>query len=116
MKKSFYLKKPVHILIAKIVNYESLLTILGNDACNGMMKHVSDQMKDALIRKNNTAELYYLENGMFAAVSESEDMQYYRDASNTFAKAIYGSFQYGKLELEMDSCLSVFRCPQDFDN
>lgn len=116
MKKSFYLKKPVHVLIAKIVNYESLLTILGNDACNGMMKHVSDQMKDALIRKNNTAELYYLENGMFAAVSESEDMQYYRDASNTFAKAIYGSFQYGKLELEMDSCLSVFRCPQDFDN
>ena len=115
MKKAFYLHKPVRVLVARIVNYSSLLTILGNDACNSLMKRISDEMKTAFRSKRNSADLYYLENGLFAAVSETEDLDYYRKAAQRFSASIYGSLQIGKLELEMDSCLSVFRCPQDFE-
>ena len=115
MKKAFYLRKPVQVLVARIVNYQSLLTILGNDACNDLMKRVSEKMKTAFRGKRDSADLYYLENGLFAAVSQAEDLEYYRNAAQCFAASIHGGFQMGKLELEMNSCLSVFRCPQDFE-
>ena len=61
------------------------------------------------------SDLYYLENGLFAAVSETEEPDYYRKAAQSFSASIHGGVQMGRLELEMDSCLSVFRCPQDFE-
>ena len=115
MKKAFCLRKPVRVLLAKIVNYQSLLTILGNDACNSLMKRTSDEMKAAFRSKRNSADLYYLENGLFAAVSQTENSEYFRTAAQCFSSSINGSLQMGKLELEMDSCLSVFRCPEDFE-
>lgn len=115
MKKAFYLRKPVRVFLAGIVNYQSLLTILGNDACNCLMKQISDKLKTFFHSRHNSADLYYLENGLFAAVSDVEDMDYFREAAQNFSDAIHGSFQMGKLELEMNFCLSVFRCPQDFE-
>lgn len=115
MKKAFYLRKPVRVFLAGIVNYQSLLTILGNDASNCLMKQISDELKTVFCSRYNSADLYYLENGLFAAVSDVEDMDYFREAAQNFSDAIHGSFQMGKLELEMNFCLSVFRCPQDFE-
>ena len=115
MKKAFYLRKPVRVLLARIVNYQSLLTILGNDACNSLMKRTSDEMKAAFRSKRHSADLYYLENGLFAAVSQTENSEYFRTAAQSFSSSINGSLQMGKLELEMDSCLSVFRCPEHFE-
>lgn len=114
MKKALYLQKPVRVFLAQIVNYPSLLTILGNDACSVLMKQISDKMQTAFHRQRHSADLYYLENGLFAAVSEVEDPEYYRKAAQCFSASIHGGFQMGKLELEINSCSSVFRCPQDF--
>ena len=115
MKKAFYLRKPMRVFLAGIVNYQSLLNILGNDSCNFLMKQVSDELKTVFSSRHNSADLYYLENGLFAAVSEVEDIEYFREAAQDFSDTIHGSFHMGKLELEMNSCLSVFRCPQDFE-
>lgn len=115
MKKALYLQKPVRVLVAKIVNYQSLLSILGLDTCNCLMRQVSDKMQTSYNSKRNMADLYYLENGLFAAVSEVEDPEYYRNTAQRFSDSIYGGFQMGKLELEMNICLCVFRCPQDFE-
>ena len=115
MKKALYLQKPVRVLVARIVNYQSLLAILGNDTFNHLMRQISDKMQTSFYRKHHMADLYYLENGLFAAVSEVEDPQYYRNAAKCFSDSIYGDFQMGKLELEIDPCLCVFRCPQDFE-
>lgn len=115
MKKAFDLRKPVRVLLARIVNYPSLLTILGNDACNSLMKQISEEMKADFHSKANSADLYYLENGLFSVVSQGEDLEHFRKAAQRFSNSIHGCLQMGKLELEMNSCLSVFRCPEDFN-
>ncbi len=115
MKKAVYLQKPVRVLVAKIVNYQSLLAILGNDTCNHLMRQISDKMQTSFYRKHHMADLYYLENGLFAAVSEVEDPKYYRNAARCFSDSIHGDFQMGRLELEINPCLCVFRCPEDFE-
>lgn len=114
MKKAFLLRKPIRVLVARIVNYQSLLTILGNDACDFLMKQIADEMQTVFHFRRNSADLYYLENGLFAAVSEAEDGEGFRRASMRFSATIQGNFQLGKLELEMNPCLCIFRCPQDF--
>ena len=115
MKKAHDLRKPVRVLLARIVNYQSLLTILGSDACNCLMKQISDEMKTAFHSKHDSADLYYLENGLFAAVSEVENLEYYRKAARCLSDSMHGELQMGKLELEMNACICVFRCPQDFE-
>ncbi|MDD5833071.1 MAG: EAL domain-containing protein [Clostridiales bacterium] len=116
MKKAFYLRKPFRIVVAQLVNYQSLLTILGSDACGGLMKQLSTDMKNAFKDPLFSADLYYLENGMFAAVSGSDDSEYCRRAARSFSDSVNGSLQMGKLILEMNSCLCVFRCPEDFED
>lgn len=115
MKKASYLRKPVRVFLAKIVNYQSLLTILGNDGCNSLMRNISDEMKTAFHSKRNSSDLYYLENGLFAAVSQADDLDYYRKAAKCFTDSLQEGFHMGKLELETNACLCVFRCPEDFD-
>ena len=88
---------------------------MGNDACNSLMKQISDHMKTAFHGRHDAADLYYLGNGLFAAVSEAEDADYFRKAAQCFSASMQGGFQMGKLELEINPCLCVFRCPQDFD-
>lgn len=116
LKKAFYIKKPVRIFIARIVNYPSLLTILGQDSCDVLMKQIANKMKNAFHNKHNPAEYYYLENGLFAVVSEANDLEYFRLSTQNFSKQIHENYLMGKMELETNACLCVFRCPEDFSD
>lgn len=115
MKKVFILQKPVQIFVAKIVNYHSLLTILGYETCNSLMKQISDNLQESVGTKPVTADLYYLENGLFAVTSENVDSSFFRELTQKFSNEIKGNIQMGKMELELNSCLCVFSCPQDFE-
>lgn len=114
IKKSFYIKKSVRIFIARIVNYPSLLTVLGQDTCNVLMKQIANKMKNAFNNRYNTAEFYYLENGLFAVVAEANNLEYFRLSAKNFSKQIHSNILIGKMEIETNSCLCVFRCPEDF--
>lgn len=114
MKKALYLRKPVRVFVAKIVNYHSLLSVLGNDTCVYLMKQISSKLQTSFGGNRRLVHLYYMENGLFTSVSEEDDSDFYYLAAQNFSNSIQGNFQIGKLELEIDACMCVFRCPDDF--
>ena len=114
MKKSFFIKKQIRVFLARIINYSSLLTILGNDTCNDFMKQIAIKLKASFHNKHNEAEFYYLENGLFAVVTEAKDLECFRNATQSFSNTIHERYLIGKTELETNSSLCAFRCPQDF--
>ena len=116
MRKAFCVRKPVMILLARLVNYQSLYTILGNDVCNELMKKIAEHLRTSFHGTTGTIDYYYLENGLFAAVSESSDRNAFRENSLSFASFLSDEIRMGKLEVEMDACLTVLTCPGDFSD
>ncbi|MGN0906216.1 MAG: EAL domain-containing protein [Bullifex sp.] len=116
MRKAFCVRKPVRILLARLVNYQSLYTILGNDVCNDLMKKIAEHLRTSFHGTTGTIDYYYLENGLFAAVSESSDRNAFREDSLSFASFLKDEIRMGKLEVEMDACLTVLTCPGDFSD
>ena len=87
MKKAFYLRKPMQVLLARIVNYPSLLTILGNDACNSLMKQISEEMKAAFRSKHNSADLFCFPKAVYLCRSAHPPVR--REIWIYFARIVY---------------------------
>ena len=60
------------------------------------------------------SDYYYLENGLFATVTDSADPVLFRQSVRRFASCLQESMRMGRMEVETDMCLAVFRCPEDF--
>ena len=70
IKKALYLKKPITIAFIKIKNYQAMLSVLEYDACNSLLKKIAALIKSRSSEEHLPADLYYLENGLFALITE----------------------------------------------
>lgn len=115
MKKAFYVHKPMRIIMVKIVNYTALLGILGNDSCNLLIKKILtnlSQHSDEYLQM----DLYYLENGLFVFVTDKEAPDRLRTVADQFSAVLTNVMQLGKIEIELNPCICIIRCPQDIDS
>ena len=114
MRKSHCIRKPMQLMIAGVVNHQSLYTILGNDAFSQLMKQIADKLRSSFGGRSGSIDYYYLENGLFATVTDSADPVLFRQSVRRFASCLQESMRMGRMEVETDMCLAVFRCPEDF--
>ena len=73
-KRAYYNKKPIDVILIKITNHAPVLSILGYEVQNRLMKKLADRLQ--LCEKEQHvkgAELYYLEQGMFAVILGGKD-------------------------------------------
>lgn len=101
--------------MVKIVNYTALLGILGNDSCNLLIKKILtdlSQHSDEYLQM----DLYYLENGLFVFVTDKEDPDRLRTVADQFSAVLTNVMQLGKIEVKLNPCICIIRCPQDIDS
>lgn len=115
MKKAFYMCKPVQIIFVKLVNYYGLFSLWGNDACNRLLKKIAAEMSLAHAEEHLPMELYYLENGLFALVTEKEQPEKLKAVAERLSAGLTKRIQIEQLELETDPCICIIRCPRDID-
>lgn len=116
MKKIFILHKPVQVVLVKIVNFKSLSGVLGYDSCNFLMRDISDKLSSFFENKTHWADFYYLEEGMFAVLSEEEDPGGLYAAAEDFSDSMKNGIQLSKLDLELNFCICVFNPVREFQN
>lgn len=115
MKKAFILKKPIQVVLLKIVNYQSLFNILGYNSGNTLMRQISGELQATFEKKGSSGDLYYLENGLFAVVTENNRPEYFRASTQRFSDSFNAGIHIGELQMELNRCICVFSCPRDFD-
>lgn len=115
MKKVFFLQKPVTIVYVKIVNYKALLSLLDYDACNSLLKKIAGKLLPRT-EEHLPADLYYLENGLFALVTEKNEPEKARAMAERIASRLNRKMQRDQIEITLESCICILRCPQDVDN
>ena len=116
MRKAFYIRKPVRFIFVKLVNYHALFTLLGNDTYNTLMKSVSLGLQTVHSKEHLPMDLYYLENGLFALVSEKDEPEKLKCIAQRISSELGKAVQLEQLELGLDACICILRCPQDIDN
>lgn len=116
MKKTFSVHKPVRIILAKLVNFKALSSLLEYDACNLLLKKIAADLLSSYKEEHLPMDVYYLENGRFALVTEKE----LPEKTEAVAWRISGSFTKSipleQFELNLDACICILRCPEDIDN
>lgn len=115
MKKAFYIHKPVRIILVKLVNYQALHSLLEYDTCNLLMKKIAVDLSPHA-EDHLPMDLYYLENGLFALVTEKEHSEKIRAVAGRISAILTRAVQFEQLELNLESCICILRCPQDIDN
>lgn len=116
MKKVFATRKPVRIVFVKITNYRALLSILEYDTCMLLMKKTGADLAQSYKEEHLPMDLYYLENGLFALVTEKELPEKIKAVAQRLSTAVTVEKQIGQLQIELDSCICILRCPQDIDD
>lgn len=116
MKKAFYIHKPVRIIFAKLVNYQALSSLLEYDSFNRLLKTLESELSLSYRDGHLPMDLYYLENGLFALVTEKELTEKIKKVAQRISAALTRPMQLGQLELELKPCICILRCPQDIDD
>ncbi len=105
--------KPISVIFIKIVNNDNLHTYLGMQGHNAFLHGITDRAYDVFRKYDYDAGIYYMENGLFAAVGE--DME--DDGVAAIAeelKICYGEqMNFGRFNVFMDARICVAFCPDD---
>lgn len=115
IKKALCIHKPVQTIFIKLVNYRVLYSLFDYDACNTLMKNIASQIP-VRVGKHFSMDLYYLENGLFALVTDSENQVKANAAAEKVASLLKKPMRCEQAEIDLDPCICIVRCPQDIDN
>ncbi len=115
MKKVFYLHKPVQIIFVKLVNYRALFSLLEFDVGNQLLKRTVAGMMSCYGTEHLPIDLYYLENGLFALVTEKDQTDKLKAVAERIAVMLTKSIKMEQqdIELQLEPCICILRCPQD---
>lgn len=116
LKKAFYIKKPVQIIFIKLVNYKALLSLLEYDTCNLLLKKISAELIQTYKDEHLPMDLYYLENGLFALVTEKESHEKLKSVSKNISALLTRASQCNGIEIKLTPCICMLRCPQDISD
>lgn len=116
MKKAFYIYKPITTIFVKISNYPALLSMLENDSCNALLKKIASILKSHNTEAPLPADLYYLENGLFALVTEKDLPEQIKAAAKRIASVLNQKVQSNRLEISLKACVCILKCPENIDN
>lgn len=115
LRKSFQTGRSFKVIYICILNNSTIRTYLGMDRYNLMLKEVGEKITRSCNIYKLRADVYYLQNGTFAAVTGETDMEVISTAASSVVDNLLRPFevQHFKTELECRSC--VVRCPEDID-
>lgn len=116
MKKAFYIHKPITTIFVKISNYPALLSMLENDSCNALLKKIASILKSHNTEVSLPADLYYLENGLFALVTEEDLPEQVKGTAKRIASVLNRKVQSNQLEISLEACVCILKCPENIDN
>ncbi len=113
MKKNFFNKNHITVILVNIANYPSLHNILGYDDTNLLLRRLADKINDANERVKAHADLYYLDRGRFRIVINSFNKLKVYPMASAVAKLFQEKVTTNKIDINLDSYVCVARCPED---
>ncbi len=116
LKKIFIADKPVSIVLIKVVNYNSIRLYVGHNLFDVYLKKIADTMRQIARNNKYVSDLFYLENGLFAYMSEDSSIECAKGAANEISEYFKTICEIDGFEVVSEARVCVIQCPNDIDD
>lgn len=116
VSKNFITHKPVSVILVKIVNYNNITLYLGHSRYNAFLRNVTDILRKVGHKEGFSAEIFYLENGLFAFLGEILDEDKIAETARKVLKVLSDPVDVEGFSVIADPRLCVVKCPEEIEN
>lgn len=109
-------KTPSRIILFKCVNYKSLRSTLGLETYIELVRKTSDMIKaiDEVVKSKT--ELFYLDDGTFAAIGSYKNDEKILNLGRMISAYTQEPIRINKMEIMLETCVCYLRYPEDITN
>lgn len=116
MKRSFTNGKKIRVLMIKIGNYNSLLSLLGYDSTNKLLKKITGWITSSDREHKAYADMYYLNMGLFCIVINERRGHKITSIAEQLNTKLRNNIRFHQLELNLLAYMCIAACPEDIDS
>lgn len=116
LSKAFKTKKPISVIFIKINNCNNLVLYLGQEQFNLMLRTVTDEFTFIARENEFPMDIFYLESGLFAMVSECKDEEKIADVAYKIEALMSQQLHVASFDVFTDTRLCVVNCPEDVND
>ncbi len=115
MVSIFETKTPVQVVLLKLVNYNNIRVYLGLDLYNNFLRMVSTTMRKLAEKNKVDADVFYLEYGLFAYLTEDMDEVKVAALAEELNEYIKGELSIEGLKILPDSRCCIVKVPAEIN-
>ena len=115
VQKVFMTHKPVTVVLVKIVNFRNIRLYLGQERFDKFLGMQTQMLKNIAKKRNFQTEIYYLEYGLFAYLSEEYNVEKALPIAEDIKKGCAEKFLIDGFTVMPDARICVVRCPEDME-
>lgn len=114
--KSLATGTPIYILLIKLVNFKNIRMYLGQQLLSEFLRDQSARYSSFSGHNLQDEALYYLEDGLFAFVSETREVSTIRKLAEQIRDYYSDTLNFEGFSVMINSRLCILQCPADIDN
>ena len=116
VRNAFATGTKISVILVKLVNYMNIRLYLGEELLGEFLRSQS-ALFGGFARYNSVEEeLYYLEEGLYAIISESVDLENVGKLGIQIRNHYSEPLQVDEFSVLVDARICILRCPEDIDN
>lgn len=113
MRKNYYNKKNVDVVMLNLGNYSAITAMMGYDFAMLVLRDVADRIRKINKALGSKADLYYLDRGRFRMVYREKDREVAEKASQMLVESLMEKRDYNHLDVTLQPFVVLARCPEE---
>ena len=113
IKRTIKSGRPATVLVFKFTNHRILRQTLGFELYSDLTHKIADKLKNMNSLTDSKAELYYLDNGTYAAVASYSKYNMMYNFGRMLSDYIKAPLNLLGMEVMLESRLCIVNCPSD---
>ena len=109
-------KKPVSIILLKIVNYKNLNMYLGHEKYGEFLRHITSNMKRIASENGYPGTVFYLETGVLAYLGDDVSEEKVKAVSEACSDFLSMEMVLGEFRVMVEGRTCVVMLPEDADD
>lgn len=116
MEKAYTFNRPINVILVKVTNQLSLRNYIGFDGYINAVTVLAKKIQQIAKLMNMFSEVYYLDYGTFAVVSDEKYSEGLMDIGRILLAFADEPIDVDDVKVDLELKLTYVRCPQDIDS
>ncbi|MCM1268046.1 MAG: EAL domain-containing protein [Bacteroidales bacterium] len=113
MKRNYYNKKNVDVVMLNLGNFSAINALMGYDFAMQVLADVVERIHRANMITGGKADLYYLDRGRFRMVFEEKDRELAKQTADMLVDILMEKRDYNDLDVTLQPFVVLARCPEE---